>query len=97
MNKLFVTLLISISTFGSIAQYDLLESYGEIFSFGAEISRTNGEFNYKSNQGNFQEYDTTLNYTYLLFSPAVYVHIPIYLESDKHMIYANINFLFNFK
>ena len=96
MKNLFIILCLFISSFGAFSQYNMFENYGEIFSFGAEMSRTNGNFNYKSNPGNFEEFDTTLNYKYLIFSPAVYIHFPIYLESEKHILYANLNFLFNF-
>ncbi len=96
MKKLFFTLFISLSFLGSFTQYDLFESYGEFFSFGAEISRTSSKFNYKSNPNHYQEYDSTLNYNYLIFSPGVFIHAPIYLDSEKHTLYFNLNFLFNF-
>lgn len=96
MKKHFITLCIFISTLGTFSQYSMFENYGDIFSFGVEISQTKGNFQYTSNPSHYEEYDTTLNYSYLIFSPGVYINFPIYLESEKHMLYANLNFLFNF-
>lgn len=96
MKNLLLALSILLFSATSFTQYSFFDSYGELFSFGAEISRTASTFNYVSDESNRQEFDTTLTYKYVTFSPGMYMHFPIYLEKDYHQLYANFNFLFTF-